>query len=35
MVQCITEAISEIRCCIEILANDNKIDTADQYRFYS
>jgi len=29
------EEIFEIRSCIEILANDIKVDTADQYMFYS
>jgi len=31
----ITEKISQIRSCIEMLANDIKIDTIDQYKFYS
>jgi len=31
----VTEEIFEIRSCIEILANDIKFDTADQYMFYS
>ena len=29
------EEIFEIRGCIEILTNDLKIDTTDQYMFYS
>ena len=29
------EEIFEIRSCIEILVNDIKVDTADQYMFYS
>jgi len=31
----VMEEIFEIRSCIEILANDVKIDTTDQYMFYS
>jgi len=29
------EEIFEIRSCIEILANDIKVDTTDQYTLYS
>ena len=29
------EDIFEIRSCIEILANDIKVDTTDQYMLYS
>ena len=29
------EEIFEIRSCIEILANDIKVDTTDQYILYS
>jgi len=28
------EEVFQIRSCIEILANDIKIDTTDQYMFY-
>ena len=31
----IMEEIFQIRSCIEILANDMKVDTTDQYLFYS
>ena len=31
----VMEEIFKIRKCIEILANDVKVDTADQYMFYS
>jgi len=31
----VTEEIFEIRSCIEILANDIKVDTTDQYMFYN
>jgi len=31
----VMEEIFEIRSCIEILVNDIKVDTADQYMFYS
>jgi len=31
----VMEEIFEIRSCIEILANDIKIDTTDQYMLYS
>jgi len=31
----IMKEISQIRSCIEILANDIKIDTTDQDMFYS
>jgi len=31
----IMEEICEIRSCTEILTNDIRIDTTDQYMFYS
>jgi len=31
----VIEEIFQIRNCIEILVNDIKIDTSDQYMFYS
>ena len=31
----IMEEISQIRSCVEILANDDEIYTSDQYMFYS
>jgi len=31
----ITEDIFQIRSCIENMTNDTKIDTTDQYMFYS
>jgi len=31
----VMEEIFEIRSCIEILANDIKVDTADEYMLYS
>jgi len=31
----VIQEILQIRSCAEILANDIKIDTADQYMFYS
>jgi len=31
----VVEQISEIRSCIEISANDIKVDTTDQYMLYS
>jgi len=31
----VMEAIFEIRSCIEIPANDIKVDTTDEYRMYS
>jgi len=31
----VVEEIFEIRSCIEILANDKKVDTTDQYMLYS
>jgi len=31
----VMEEIFEIRSCIEILANDIKVYTVDQYMFYS
>jgi len=31
----VIEEIYEIRSCIEILANDYKVDTTDQYMLYS
>jgi len=31
----VTEEIFEIRNCIEILANDIKVNTADEYMLYS
>jgi len=31
----VMEEIFEIRNCIEILANDIKVDTADEYMLYS
>jgi len=31
----VMEEIVEIRCCIEILAKDIRVDTADEYMFYS
>jgi len=31
----ISEQIFEIGSCMEIMANDSKINTTDQYMFYS